>query len=129
MKLDLNTFCEATGNTLSGLISDMFTFTEWYIDEKSEGDYRKVRDELKTKREDICIEDVYSEMLLAGYVLTATDPDGEEHDFALSNVEEGIDALFFKCQRAFADFLTGDQDAVSGLALIDCCIFGEPTFC
>ena len=132
MNLDLKKFCEISKTDLAGLIAEMFTFTEWGIDEKDIGDYQKARDEIKKKRlekKDVTLEDVYAEMLRMGLPVVATDPDGEEHDFTLEMVEKGIDNLLIKDPQHFADFITENSDACSGLALIDCCVFGEPTFC
>ena len=132
MKLDLKKFCEISKMDLALLIAEMFTFTGWEIDEKDILDYQKARDKIKKKdfeKKDVTLEEVYAEMLRMGLPVVATDPEGDKHDFTLEMVEKGIENLLIKDPQHFADFITENPDACSGSALIDCCVFGEPTFC
>jgi len=132
--INLRKFLKMCDTDLSSLLSAMFTGNPYAIDAKYAADYYKVRQDLKEgkfKDDEYgpCLEDIFAEMLSKGMTLVFTDPDGKEHDVTLDDVGRGLDALIDKAPCAFADFIKGEEDAITGMNFLDCIIFGDVVYC
>ena len=128
--MDFKKFAELSELTLTDFISDMFTGTGYWIDPKTDADWAKAKEATKAKLGPgkACIEDFFAYMLENSMPIVVTDPEGEEHDFTMDSLERGVDAMIAKAPGAFGEYLNHNGDMCTGLAFIDCCIFGEPVY-
>lgn len=127
MNINVKKFCELCEIELDDLISAMFTDTGYAINPKADDEYEASRAavEYVYGKEDTYVERIFASMLMHGKTIVATDPEGKDHDFTLDTLEKGLDALLEKAPEVFRDFVHGDNDMCSGLALADCTFFGE----
>lgn len=128
--MNFKKFAELCELELDDFISDMFTGTEYAINAKNDDDYDKAKAIcLDVYGEDgTYIERIFATMLERGMPIVVTDPEGDDHDFNLEVLEKGIDTLLEKAPDVFRDYVNGDNDLCSGMALIDCCIFGDVVY-
>jgi hypothetical protein len=127
MNIKIKKFCELCELELDDLVSAMFTGTGYAINPKDDDEYEATRAavEYAYGKEGTYVERIFASMLMHGKTLVATDPEGKDHDFTLDMLEKGLDALLEKAPDVFRDFVHGDNDMGSGLALADCTFFGE----
>ena len=128
--MNFKKFAELCEMELDDFISEMFTGTEYAINAKNDADYEKAKAICIDTygKENTYIERIFATMLERGMPIVVTDPEGDDHDFNLEVLEKGIDTLLEKAPDVFRDYVNGDNDLCSGMALIDCCIFGDVVY-
>jgi hypothetical protein len=127
MNINIKKFCDLCDLELDDLISEMFSDTGYAINPKDDAEYEASRAavEYTYGKEHAYVERIFATMLTHGKTLVATDPEGKDHDFTLDMLEKGLDVLLEKAPEVFRDFVHGESDMGSGLALADCTFFGE----
>ena len=127
MNINIKKFCELCDLELDDLISEMFSGTGYAINPKDDAEYEAFRTAVECTygKEHAYVERIFADMLMHGKTLVVTDPEGEDHDFTLDMLEKGLDVLLEKAPEVFRDFVHGESDMGSGLALADCTFFGE----
>lgn len=126
MNINVKKFCELCELELDDLISEMFSGTGYAINPKSDDEYEASRTAVEDAygKDYAYAERIFATMLKQGKTLVATDPEGKDHDFTLDMLEKGLDVLLEKAPNVFRDFVHGNSDMGSGLALADCTFFG-----
>ena len=130
MNINFRKFAELCELELEDFISDMFTGTGYAINAKNDADYEKAKaicDDVYGK-DNVYIERIFAYMLKNSMPIVVTDPEGKDHDFTLDMLENGLDTLLEKAPEVFRDYIHCNNDMGSGMALIDCCIFGEVVY-
>ena len=130
MRIDIKKCGELCEMELEDFISEMFSGTGYAINPKSDAEYdaTKAAVEYAYAKEDITVEKIFAHMLTNGKTLVVTDPERKDHDFTIETLEEGLDRLLQKAPEVFRDFVHGNNDLCSAMALIDCAIFGEVVY-
>lgn len=126
MNINVKKFCELCELELDDLISEMFTDTGYAINPNDDDEYEASSAAVENTygKEHAYVERIFASMLMHGKTLVVTDPEGKDHDFTLDMLEKGLDVLLEKAPDVFRDFVHGDPDMGSGLALADCTFFG-----
>ena len=128
--MNFKKFAELCEMELDDFLSDMFTGTGYAINAKNDDEYKKAKAICLDVygKDGIDIERIFATMLERGMPIVVTDPEGKDHDFNMEVLEKGLDALLEKAPDVFRDFVHGDNDMGSGLALADCTFFGDVVY-
>jgi len=121
--------------TYSNLLSDGLSICNAFDSVNyAEEDYQKAKKQVtklfKEHDFNVCLEDVFVQMLVNGDNFEIVDVEGEAHALTLENLIEGSDLFFKSCEGdedGFKDFndIAKYGDAMDSEAILQFAIFGE----